>query len=491
MGVRARALLCFQPVSGALARLPRTVASVASLAGICLLGIAVIAYDKLTPFPGFAALLPCLGAALIIAAGEGGPSIGGRILSLRPLVWIGLISYSLYLWHWPILLLAPTLLGHLLGLGERLTAAAVSGVLAVLTLCLIENPIRFAAPLRRSALRSLAVGALATAAAVCVSIALLIAIPAPIGRGLATQTLAITEGPPQVGATIDQYNAVVQHDFAQVQAAVAASADLDDVPANLDPSLAKAPGEDERLSFNGCMRESLEVGQPECAMGDTASPTTVALIGDSNAAMWTPGFQQAAAHRHWRLELLAKAACPMLDLFTWNPVAEREYTECDQWRAEIIARLQSEHPKLIVYSVSRAYHYSTVTSYNAAWLDSMTRFVQRLRGTGAQVLVLGKIPAPQSEVPTCLSVHLDHATACSPLRSVAVNDPGIAAETTAVKAGGGQYADLTKLFCTAERCPAIVGDTLVYFDESHVTFEYCRLLAPVLGALADRALIQR
>ena len=473
-------------------RLPPLAAAITGWAGLAVILLACTQLGTTTSYPGTAALLPVLGTALVIGAGCATPTRGcGRVLATQPMGAIGRVSYSWYLWHWPVLLLAPALLGHPLGLAERLAAAAVSGVLAVLTLRLIENPIRFAAPLRRSPLRGLAVGALATAAAVCVSIALLIAIPAPIGRSLATQTLTITEGPPLIGGTVDQYNAIAQHDFAQVQAAVAASADLDDVPANLDPPLAKAPLEDERLTFNGCMRESLEVGQPECAMGDTASPTTVALVGDSNAAMWTPGFQEAAAHRHWRLELLAKAACPMLDLHTINPIADREYTECDQWRAEIIARLQAEHPKLIVYSVSRAYHYSTVTSYNAAWIDSMTRFVQRLRGTGAQVLVLGKIPDPQSEVPTCLSVHLDDATACSPLRSVAVNDPGIAAETTAVKAGGGQYADLTKLFCTAERCPPIVGNTLVYFDDDHITLEYARLLTPVLGALADRTLIQR
>ena len=69
-----------------------------------------------------------------------------------------------------------------------------------------------------------------------------------------------------------------------------------------------------------------------------------------------------------------------------------------------------------------------------------------------------------------------------------MNQPGIAAESAATKAGGGQYADLTELFCTADRCPVIVGNTLVYLDWGHLTFEYSRLLAPVMGALADRAL---
>jgi hypothetical protein len=87
-----------------------------------------------------------------------------------------------------------------------------------------------------------------------------------------------------------------------------------------------------------------------------------------------------------------------------------------------------------------------------------------------------------------LSGHLDDATACSPLRSTAVNESGIAAESAATKAGGGQYADITELFCTADRCPVIVGNTLVYIDWTHLTLEYSQLLAPIIGALADRAL---
>jgi hypothetical protein len=329
-----------------------------------------------------------------------------------------------------------------------------------------------------------------------VGLAALVVVPTPVGRSLAEQTLTITEGPPLVGGTIAQYNAVVQRDFAQVQAAVAASADLDDVPSNLDPPLADADlkAETRRTSYQDCGLEPWQVKQPECAMGDTASPTTVALIGDSNAWMWGAGFLQVAEQRHWRLEMLTKGGCPLLDLPTLNPRTSREFPECDQWRAEIIARLQTEHPRLIVLGVSRGYGLrdrfkESFTSYDPAWIDSMTRLVQQLRGTGAQALVLGPIPDPQSVVPNCLSVHLDDATACSPLRSVAVNDPGITAETAAVKAGGGQYADLTELFCTAERCPVIVGNTLVYPNQNHVTVEYAQLLAPVLGALADRTLI--
>jgi len=91
-------------------------------------------------------------------------------------------------------------------------------------------------------------------------------------------------------------------------------------------------------------------------------------------------------------------------------------------------------------------------------------------------------------VPVCLTGHLDDATACSPPRSAAVNQAGIAAESAVTAAAGGQYADLTDLFCTADRCPVIVGNTLVYIDWSHLTLQYSQLLAPAIGALADRAL---
>jgi hypothetical protein len=113
--------------------------------------------------------------------------------------------------------------------------------------------------------------------------------------------------------------------------------------------------------------------------------------------------------------------------------------------------------------------------------------VAELRSTGAAVVVLGSDADPQSSVPTCLSAHLDDATACAPARPVAVNSGGIAAEQTATAAGGGRYADLTDLFCTPDRCPVIVGNTLVFRDDNHVTTEYAQLLAPVIGALADRA----
>jgi peptidoglycan/LPS O-acetylase OafA/YrhL len=472
-------------------RIPALLAAIAGWAGLVLILLTCNRLGTSTPYPGTAALLPVVGTALVIGAGCAGPTHGvGRVMALPPMRAVGRASYSWYLWHWPVLVLSAPLLGHPLGLTGRLATVIISAGLAVLTLRFIENPLRFAPSVRRSAAGSLALGGAATAIAVCVGLASLVLVPVPVGRGAPAATMTLTATPVPAGSDMDAYDAAVRHAFAQVQTAVSASADVNVVPSNLNPPLADAAGEATALMLNGCMRSFFEVGQPECATGATASAKRVVLVGDSNAAMWNRAFAQVAEQRHWRLETMAKASCPLLNLRISNPRLQREYTECEQWSAQIIDRLRNERPSLVVLSISRHYGRNSegVWSYSLSWNNSLTQLVQELRGMGAQVLVLGPVPDPHLTVPVCLSGHLDDMSACSPSRSNALNSNGIMAEAAATTAGGGHYTDLTELFCTADRCPAVVGNTLVYLDQVHVTLEYARLLAPAMGALADRAI---
>src|SRR6185312_14605208 len=115
------------------------------------------------------------------------------------------------------------------------------------------------------------------------------------------------------------------------------------------------PGDKPAVFLNGCVRSWRETGQAECASGDTASATTVALVGDSHAAMWDPALEPVAAQRHWRLETLGKVTCPLMDLPITSPYLGRAYTECEEWRGEIMDRLQRDRPRLIVLSMSRRY----------------------------------------------------------------------------------------------------------------------------------------
>jgi peptidoglycan/LPS O-acetylase OafA/YrhL len=471
-------------------RLPWAAAAATGWAGLVLIVVACTRLGEHTPYPGTAALLPVLGTVLVVGGGCAAPRRGaGRGLSAPPMRALGRLSYSWYLWHWPILLLAPPLLGHSLGLAGRLAAVALSGALAALTLHLVENPGRFAAPLRHSAARSLTLGGTVTTVAVGAGLLLLVLVPVPVGNGAVAFAPTLRMPPRPASPTVDPHDEAIRQMTAQVQAAVAASAGRRDVPANLSPSIARAPADKADAFVNGCLRAWLDAGQPPCASGDTSSSTRVALVGDSHAAMWGPALEPLVERRHWRLETLTRATCPLIDLPITSPYLGREYTECERWRGQILDRLQAERPRLVVLSMSRRYGADFgFTAYSRPWLDSLARTVARIRSSGAVVLVLGPVPDPHVIVPTCLSGHLDDATACSPARSVAVNDAGIAAEAASTAAGRGQYADLTRLFCTADRCPVIVGNVLVYRDDNHLTAGYARMLAPVVGAMVERAL---
>lgn len=475
-------------------RLPLLSATVAGWGGLALILLTCTQLGPHTPYPGTSALLPVLGTALVIGAGSvtGGMGVG-RALCPPMMRSIGRVSYSWYLWHWPVLLLLPPLLGDPGGLPGRLAATVVSIGLAVITMHAVENPGRFAAALRRSAKTSLLAAGAASGVAACACAVLLTAVPAPVGHGAAAAQAKIEALPPAPDPQLSPPEAAVRQAFTQARELLATSAGLRAVPSNLNPSLAAAPGDKAAVFVNGCMRSWRDVGQSECAAvpgpAGTASPTTVALIGDSHAAMWDPALQQVAEQRHWRLETMAKVTCPFLDIPIVSPYLGRRYTECEQWRGEIVNRLQAKPPNLVVISMSRRYHADfSFASYDPAWIDKLGRVVAYLRAMGSTVLVLGPVADPQSSAPTCLSAHLDDAGACAPSRSASVNGDGIDAEQRVTTAAGGSYADLTDLFCTPERCPMIVGNTLVFRDDNHVTTEYAQLLAPVIGALADRAI---
>ncbi|MGW4098335.1 acyltransferase family protein [Mycobacterium sp. NPDC004974] len=460
--------------------LPPVCAALVGWGGLALILATCTQLGTTTPYPGSAAVLPVMGTALVIGAGCAIPDLGvGRLLSKPVMRGIGRLSYSWYLWHWPVLLLAPALFGHGLGLAGRLAMMVMSLGLAILTLHLVENPARFATALRGSSWRSLAVGATATGVAVCAGLALLAVRPVPTGTGQAAVPVALV-GPSRAAAptlTPEQ----------RIQAAVAASADLRAVPSNLSPPLGNITKPE--AFVNGCVLSWIAVAVPDCASGDTNSATKVALIGDSHAGMWLPALETVAQQQHWRLDTFAKVTCPPMELPILSPYLDREFTECKQWRADVLTRVAKERPALIVLDMVRRYGADFgFVSYDPTWLDGLTRLVSQLRGTGARVLVLGPVPDPHTTVPTCLSAHMDDASACAPDRSIAMNDTGIAAESAAVRAGGGQYARLDQYFCTDQRCPVIVGNTLVFRDDNHITAEYAQLLSPVMARLTEIAL---
>jgi peptidoglycan/LPS O-acetylase OafA/YrhL len=468
-------------------RLPPGAATLTGIAGLGAVGAAVVGLDERTAYPGTAALLPVLGTVAAIGAGCARPVRGaGRLLAIPALRSVGRLSYSWYLWHWPVLVLAPALIGQPLGWMGRAAAVVSSLVLAVLTLRFIERPIRYARPLRASAGRSLALGSAITAIAAIAALMLPVLVRSPVGRG-APATAAVVR--PADHLPNDPLAGVV----AAARSAVDAAARTPAVPADLSPPLDDVAADKPSIFFDGCVRYWRETGVPDCVTGDPEGSVTVALVGDSHAAMWYPAMDMVAQQRHWRLSTVTKVTCPLQDLPITSPYLGRHYSECEEWRQEALAKLAAERPRLVVLSMSRRYGADFgFTSYDPAWIESLTGLVAELRATtGARVLVLGPVPDPHTDVPVCLSGHLADALACAPQRSAALSANGIAAEIRAVGAGGGQYADVSDLFCTLEVCPVVIGRNPVFRDDNHLSVAYAKTLEPVLGGMADQAMAPR
>nr|WP_280335259.1 acyltransferase family protein [Nocardia wallacei] len=469
-----------------LSRTAKPVAALAGWFGLVLITMACVQLDRGTLYPGTAALIPATGAALMIASGCAATRFSvTRILVLPPVRAVGRVSDSWYLWHWPVLVLAPVILGHPLGPAGTVITIAVPAGLAALTWWLVENPLRFADALRRSPARSLGCGAaiVVVAAGVAVSLTACARIPAPHGPSGAPLAFVTAAGTP--GAS-DRPDEMLRSLEAQAEPVIAASDRMRVAPSNLTPPVGDQP----TLLDIECLIPRRPERSPECVSGDPHADTRVALIGDSNATMWFSAFEPLAEQRHWRLETLTKAACPPMDLPIHSSDLEREYFECDRWRAWLLAHLREEHPHLVVVAMTRTYtaELDGVGSYSRTWNDSVNRLVSELRDTGAAVLLLGAIPTPPTDPQVCLSEHLNDVVTCTPARTVAVRADGIAAEQESVRAAGGSFADLTPLFCTRLRCPLVIGNSNVYLDDSHITPGYAQILAPVMSAFVDRAL---
>lgn len=143
------------------AKFPQAIGLAMSWAGLAGIAAAAFLFTSTTPYPGSAAMLPVFGTALVVAGGTARPKMGGELLlRLPPFQWMGKLSYSLYLWHWPILIIAAQYAGHSLSVEDNLLWVLAALALSVASFFLVENPIRHSRFLARSGLRSVLLGAM-------------------------------------------------------------------------------------------------------------------------------------------------------------------------------------------------------------------------------------------------------------------------------------------------------------------------------------------
>jgi hypothetical protein len=481
-------------------------AAILGWAGLAVILWSVIHLSASTPFPGTAALAPVGGTVAMLISGCAEPRLGPiLILGRKPLQVIGKLSYSWYLWHWPVLVLAPAVAGHALALWQNLVLAAFSGLLALATVIVVEVPIRFSPWVAARSARSLIIGATASAVAVVSSVAIAYSLPSLQGHGLApVATIAATAfssakvaaAPAKAEAvtstTIDPAAAAVSNSLAPILAAVARSVTTQNVPSNLNPSLSRAAGDKARPFVDGCLDTFTDATVRRCTYDPTQSATTTApatpattvfLFGDSHAAQWFPAIDTLANAHGWRLVTLTKATCPPVSIPVWSPILGRPYRECDDWRNRVLARIRTERPALVILGVAR--HYDTeyhFKVYSPQWIQGLADMVATIRRTGSRVAVMGAIPKPVDSVPSCLSAHLTTAVACTEPLSQAIDAQGVADEQAAVLGAAGAYLDTRPWLCTATTCAAIVDNLLVWRDDNHLTTSYTTWLAPVIGA---------
>ena len=446
-----------------LRRCPSLGAALLSWSGLAAIAVAAFAFTAQTPYPGSLVAIPVFGAALVIAGGVAAPRLGAEQLLRRgPFQWFGKRSYSLYLWHWPILIIAAEQAGKtVLPVRDNLWLLLLAVVISMASHRLVENPVRH---WRLPSGTTVVAGAATVVATVLI---LSVVIGTESNPGAATGLPAA----PNALAVLRE---------------VAASKTISSVPDRTDPALSRAAddwgGNDEPSHCSADLTQSTE---RLCILGDTHARRLLIVYGDSHALMWLPAFDSIATHAHMRLLVLGKAGCPASLITISNPPgsgsAANPYVACDNWHRWAVETINRLSPSILVVSQDSTYSAPGPFPFTyEQWSNGLAALFKEIPSSRTEKVYLGNIPLPDVSPPTCLSVHLNDAQSCSTpvARAYRYLDETEYAVTESL---GIRYIDPTPWFCS-DVCTAIVGPYEVYLDRYHVTAAYATYLQNVLAA---------
>ena len=386
------ASLAFLPAT----RLRPTPAAVLGFAGLGAIVLATLIFSPSTRFPGVAALLPCLGAAAIIRAGRA--DMPFRPLTLRPVRYVGKISYSWYLWHWPPLIFFATEFGPLGQGGHRADSGLVCS--RALTHHLIERPMQRSSMLEQMPARFLAVGAACMVVGLVAAGAVAVSLPdfgARVGtrggRGKGRQNEPSGDG----GC-----------DWAE----------------SLDAALDKG-----QLSDDGCLVERPILESGKCTYGPDDESANVFLLGDSHGQQYFPALQRIGRDKDWQITGLTKVGCTPASISVWSGSLKGPYPECDEWRENSLRRMEEGDPDLVVVSSASYYHVDddgdklghlpSRPLLSSAYEETLNR----LLATGAEVVVMVDIPQAPFNVSDCVWRTSTHSRSALPGQGRRQQDP--------------------------------------------------------------------
>jgi peptidoglycan/LPS O-acetylase OafA/YrhL len=410
-----------------------------------------------TAFPGVVALLPVMGAVLLIAGGSAAATRGpARLLSARLMVFLGGISYALYLWHWPVIDLWSAWRGKEPGLLSGPAIVVLSVLLAWLTKVVIEDRIRLSAVLAGHSWRSIS-----TALAVAVPVAL-VSVYIAAAPGHWDGKL----GPGYPGAAV-----------------------LAGQVTSVKPKPVLPPVHDLRPDIpeywqQGCLIYGAT--PKECVYGDTTNPKlTVALVGDSVAGNWFPALQKLALQRHWALVIEIHATCAWTATMTIDITTGRPDTGCHQWGATVLHNLLSTiRPDVVITSelpnTGSATHPKAGPQGYADVGAGMATYWTQLEDNGISVVPIRETPTMGFTVPDCVAKYGRSSAKCAvPAAKAIVPEPPTTYATRDM-AGKVKEVNMNDLICDQTTCRSVVGNVLVFFDSHHLTSSYSRTTAAYL-----------
>jgi peptidoglycan/LPS O-acetylase OafA/YrhL len=404
----------------------RVQSEIAMALGLAAIATAIFAYNTKTPFPGVAALLPCLGTALAVWAGADGRTVGGRLLTVRPLTVLGLISYSLYLWHWPLIVFTKLATSERLTAAEQATIAAAAIILATLTWRFVEQPFR-----RRA--------------------------PAGFSRGAIFRGGAFGLGA-----------------LASVAAGLLA---LNGMPQRFPESVLQiaAAGADASPLREKCHFHANSVGSYDdtCVIGDDVPPSVI-VYGDSHGAEFSAALGELAKSRHASVRQITASGCPPAAGFSFP-----DQTTCTEYNDGIIERLSSIAPATIVLAT---YSLAWSREYPDQFWPALERTIAMLRAAGHRVIVLGPVPdLPHAAgIPAAVArwTAAGHDPGNFSFKFGAKEVGAVEAHLNEIAtAHGAIFVPVSPELCSEKRCKPYADGTVLYFDNNHLSMSGAQMIA--------------
>ncbi|SDD03732.1 acyltransferase family protein [Auraticoccus monumenti] len=457
--------------------LPASLARGLGWLGLGGIAVSALVYTSATPFPGLAALLPVLSTVAVLAAGSrphaGGAGGAGWFLTWRPMRQVGDLSYSLYLWHWPLVVVGTAVFA-----GEDGRLWWVVGVLLVctsvvpawLTHVVVERPVHGARQFLRGPV-VLATLLTCTLVPVAGAVALQLDLDrrtersAAVPAGEALGALALGEEP--------------------------TTSPAGEAPARLGPTtpdVTRAVDDNSAVYTDGCHQDQEQTEPVSCTYGVPGAATKVALVGDSHAAQWQPALEAVAVARGWQLDTYTKSACSFfdVDVLIGDPAAP--YTSCSGWNEEVSEVLTTGGYGIVFTSGSNRYTMQedggtlTGAAADEALARSYARSWTVLTDAGVDVVALANTPWVGIDVPECLAVNPSDPAGCAADRDEALTASGAEQAVAARLAPAAHLVDLNDWICPRATCSPVIGGVITFRDSHHLTATYSRSLSPFLDA---------